>query len=217
MHLITVILFSLVAYILGSVPTSVWLGKYYFKIDLRKHGSGNPGATNTFRVLGKRAGTIVLLGDILKGAIATTLAVVLLRFDFIHTGELMRFKLLFGVLAVVGHVFSVFLNFRGGKGVAALLGMTLAVAPEGAVISIAVFLAVLIVSKYVSLGSMIGALAFPITLIILPALRPDDPILIVYGILLTVVILWTHRTNIKRMFKGEENKTYLISRSNKED
>jgi len=210
MSLLIIISFGFLAYLVGSIPTSVWFGKHYFKIDLREHGSGNPGATNTFRVLGKRAGTIVLLGDVLKGALATTLAVLLLRLDLIYTEDLIRFRLLFGVLAVIGHIFPVFLNFRGGKGVATLLGMTLAVAPEGAIISIAVFLAVVFISKYISLGSMIGTLAFPLTLITLPALRPDDPILIVYGFVLTAIIIWTHRKNINRLFKGEENKTYLI-------
>ena len=181
MHLVFIILFSSIAYLLGSFPTSVWFGKYYFKIDLRKHGSGNPGATNTFRVLGRRAGTIVLLGDLLKGAIATTLAVVLLRLDFIYPDELVRFRLLFGVFAVIGHVFSVFLNFKGGKEVATLSGVTLAIAPEGAAISIAVFMTVLII----------------------------------YGFLLTVVIVWTHRKNIRHLIKGEENQIYLIPRDNK--
>ncbi|MDA0194220.1 MAG: glycerol-3-phosphate 1-O-acyltransferase PlsY [Bacteroidetes bacterium] len=215
MHIIVIIFFSSIAYLLGSFPTSVWFGKYYFKIDILKHGSGNPGATNTFRVLGRRAGTIVLLGDILKGAIATTLAVFLLRLDFIYPDELLRFRLLFGVFAVVGHIFSVFLNFKGGKGVATLLGVTLAIAPEGAAISIAIFVTVLMISKYVSVGSIVAALAFPLTLILLPALRPDDPILIVYGFLLTIVIIWTHRMNIRRLIKGEENKTNLMSMGNK--
>ena len=217
MNLLTIISFGILAYIIGSIPTSVWFGKHYFKIDLRDHGSGNPGATNTFRVLGKRAGTIVLLGDILKGALATTLAVALFRMEIIPAEDLIRFRLLFGLLAVLGHVFSLFLNFKGGKGVATLLGVTLAVAPESALISIAVFLAVVFLSKYVSLGSMIGTLAFPLTLITLPPLRPDDPILITYGFALTIVIIWTHRKNIIRLLKGQENKTYLLPRNQETD
>ncbi len=217
MSLVLIIFFGVLAYLIGSIPTSVWFGKHYFKLDLREHGSGNPGATNTFRVLGKRAGTIVLLGDVLKGTLATALAVVLLRLEFIPLEDLIRFKLLFGVLAVVGHIFSAFLNFKGGKGVATLLGMTIAIEPEGAIISIAVFLAVLFISKYVSLGSMLGALAFPLTLITLPALRPDDPILITYGFVLTAIVIWTHRKNIQRLIQGTENKTYLIPKSNREE
>ena len=213
MNLSVIVFFGILAYLTGAIPTSIWLGKHYFKLDLREHGSGNPGATNTFRVLGKRAGTIVLLGDILKGALATTLAVLLLRLDLIYAEELIRFRLLFGLLAVFGHIFSVCIQFKGGKGVATLLGMTLAVAPEGALISIAVFLAVVFLSKYVSLGSMLGALAFPLTLITLPALKPDDPILVTYGFVLTIMIIWTHRKNILRLLKGEENKTYLIPRN----
>lgn len=215
MNQLLIVFFGVLAYLVGSIPTSVWFGKHYFKLDLREHGSGNPGATNTFRVLGKRAGTIVLLGDVLKGAIATTLAVLMLRLDIIYPEELIRFRLLFGILAVLGHIFSVFLKFKGGKGVATLLGMTMAVAPEGALISIAVFLAVVFLSKYVSLGSMIGALAFPLTLISLPALKPDDPILITYGFVLTAMIVWTHRKNITRLIKGEENKTYLIPKKSR--
>ncbi|MEQ9424449.1 MAG: glycerol-3-phosphate 1-O-acyltransferase PlsY [Cyclobacteriaceae bacterium] len=217
MHLVFIVFSGLLAYIIGSFPTSVWLGKHYFKLDLREHGSGNPGATNTFRVLGKRAGTIVLLGDVFKGALATTLAVLLLKLDFIYADELIRFKLLFGALAVLGHIFSIFLNFKGGKGVATLLGMTMAVAPEGAIISIIVFIAVVLVSKYVSLGSMLGALAFPLTLIALPALKPDDPVLIVYGCLITALVIWTHRKNIMRLVNGDENKTYLLPRKSNDD
>jgi glycerol-3-phosphate acyltransferase PlsY len=105
----------ILAFLLGSVPTAVWLGKALYGVDVREHGSGNPGATNTFRVLGKRAGIIVMLVDIVKGLVATSLAIPLMRMGFITEANLIIFKIIFGITAVSGHIFSVFLNFKGGK------------------------------------------------------------------------------------------------------
>ncbi|MCU0341127.1 MAG: glycerol-3-phosphate 1-O-acyltransferase PlsY, partial [Spirosomaceae bacterium] len=145
------------AYLLGSIPSAVWYGEAYFGIDVRKHGSGNAGATNTFRVLGKKAGTMVLLMDIFKGWTATMLAVILYHLSVIEDTQILTFKLLLGAMSVLGHLFSVFVKFKGGKGVATSLGMVLAMNPQVALMCIAIFLVVLIVSHYVSLSSIIAA------------------------------------------------------------
>ena len=118
---------GVLAYLIGSIPSAVWFGKIFHGIDVREHGSGNPGATNTFRVLGKKAGSIVLLFDIAKGLLATSLAITLLRLGVINEENLILAKLIFGIIAVFGHIFSVFLKFKGGKGVATLFGMMIGI------------------------------------------------------------------------------------------
>lgn len=198
------------AYILGSIPTAVWFGKLMYGIDVREHGSGNPGATNTFRVLGKRAGTIVMLADIIKGMLATSVAVLLLRLNLIEEQNLVTFKLIFGMVAVFGHIFSVFLNFKGGKGVATLLGMMVAIHYEVALLCVVVFLVSLLITKYVSLSSIISALAFPTFLLFIPRFKTGEPLLIIFGFFLFIIIVWTHNKNIKRIAVGEESKTYLV-------
>lgn len=202
----------LLAYLLGSIPTAVWMGKTFYNLDVREHGSGNPGATNTFRVLGKRAGTIVMLGDIVKGMVAASLAVPLLNLGYIQEANLVTFKLIFGVIAVLGHIFSVFLNFRGGKGVATLLGMMIAIHYEVALMSIAIFMITLILSKYVSLASILGTLGFPLILTFVPQFKTSEPLLVIFGFFLFIIIVWTHHKNIRRMVDGEERKTYLLKK-----
>lgn len=210
MEIVAIGIGLLLAYLLGSVPTAVWFGKSLHGIDVRDHGSGNPGATNTFRVLGKRAGTIVMLGDVIKGMTATSLAVVLMNLGFIEEQNLVTFKLIFGVVAVTGHIFSAFLSFKGGKGVATLLGMMIAIHYEVALLCIVVFLVTLIISKYVSLSSIIGALSFPALLLLVPRFKTNEPLLVIFGFFLFIIIVWTHHKNIRRIIEGEENKTYLL-------
>jgi len=206
----------LLAYLLGSIPTAVWFGKAFYNTDVREHGSGNPGATNTFRVLGKRAGIIVMLGDIIKGLLATSLAILLLNQEFIEEQYLVTVKLIFGIVAVSGHIFSAFINFKGGKGVATLLGMMVAIHFEVALACIVIFLITLLISKYVSLASIIATLTFPSLLAFVPRFKSGEPLLIIFGFFLFIVILWTHYKNIRRIIEGEENKTYLLKSSKKE-
>jgi glycerol-3-phosphate acyltransferase PlsY len=193
---------------IGSLPTSVWLGEAYFGIDVRDYGSGNAGATNTFRVLGKRAGAIVMIVDVFKGWTATSLALLLYYLDAIPYDYIIHFKLLFGILAVVGHIFPVYVNFKGGKGVATLLGMVLSIHLEAALLCILIFFIVLLTSKYVSLGSMIAALAFPILLLI-PRFNPEEPLLIVFGFILFAIVVLTHQKNIVRLINGEESRANI--------
>jgi len=194
-----VIVGAIIAYLLGSIPTAVWYGKTFHGIDVRQHGSGNAGATNTFRVLGKRAGVVVMAADILKGFMATELAWVLVGwnlvdYDHLLLYKLVFYKLIFGMLAVVGHIFPVYVGFRGGKGVATLLGMMLAVDYQTTLISVGIFLIVLLVFRYVSLGSMLAALSFPLLLLI-PRFKPDDPAVIIFGFLMSAVVMITHQKN----------------------
>lgn len=208
MEITLILFFTLFAYLLGSLPTAVWLGEAYFGIDIRQYGSGNSGATNTFRVLGKKAGTIVMLVDILKGWTATSLANILYMADYIVEDQLFYFQLLLGVIAVLGHVFPVYVKFKGGKGVATILGMVLAIQTEVALASALVFLIVLVISKYVSLGSMLASLAFPL-LLMLPMFKPHDPGLIVFGFAVFAIVVLTHQKNIKRLINGEESKANI--------
>ncbi|MEM9830873.1 MAG: glycerol-3-phosphate 1-O-acyltransferase PlsY [Bacteroidota bacterium] len=199
----------ILAYLLGSIPSAVWYGQRMYGIDVRQQGSGNAGATNTFRVLGKRAGIIVLLLDMLKGAAATSLARVLLQYDIILADRLVEFQLLLGIVAVVGHIFPVFTNFDGGKGVATLSGMVLIIQPVVALLCTLVFLTILISTKYVSLGSLLAALSFPLLLLLRP-FRTGEPLLVAFGFAMFILLVVTHQKNIRRLLNGDENRTYLF-------
>jgi acyl phosphate:glycerol-3-phosphate acyltransferase len=208
MDILLIAFFLLAAYLIGAIPAAVWVGKKFYGIDVRQHGSGNAGATNTFRVLGKKPGTFVMAVDIFKGWAATSLAHVLVMTGAIEPDKLVLFKIIMGVLAVVGHIFPVYVGFKGGKGVATLMGMVLAIHLEAALICLAIFIVVLLVSRYVSLGSMIAAIAFPL-LLLLPRFHPDEPLLIVFGFLLSLMVVLTHKKNISRLLQGQESKANI--------
>ena len=203
------------AYLIGSIPTAVWVGTYRYGIDVREHGSGNAGATNTFRVLGAKAGIIVMLVDIMKGLAASSLAVLLFAINAIPQHDIIVFKLILGIVAILGHIFPVYANFKGGKGVATLFGMALAIKFPVALICVGVFFIVLLVTKYVSLGSILGTLAFPI-LMTIPVFSPGEPVLVVFGFVLFGIVAYTHKTNIRRILNNEENKTNLKIRKRSE-
>ncbi|EAG7786724.1 glycerol-3-phosphate 1-O-acyltransferase PlsY [Listeria monocytogenes] len=192
---INLILLSLLAYVIGSIPSGLWIGKIFYKKDIRDFGSGNLGATNSFRVLGIKAGSIVTVMDILKGTVAT-----LLPF-FFQLNVDHHFWLLTGAFAIIGHSFPLFAGFRGGKAVATSAGVILAYAPLFFVAALVVFLVTLKLSKYVSLSSMIGALA---ALII--SLFMGDWILIILVACIALFVIWRHRANITRIRNGEEPK-----------
>lgn len=191
----------------GSIPTSVWIGKFFYNIDIREFGSGNAGATNTFRVLGKKAGVPVLIIDILKGTAAVALAY-LSTFE-IGSTEFINLQLGLGVTALIGHIFPVFAGFRGGKGVATILGIVVCILPLACSLSLIVFLVVLISSRIVSLSSMIAGISFPIILNIV--LGNTNPILTVFSIVVAALLLITHRKNIVRLLNKQENKVNLFS------
>lgn len=210
MNILWIVLSIFAAYLIGAFPTAVWYGLRFYSVDVRQHGSGNTGATNTFRVLGKKAGSIVLFLDILKGATATSFAHLLVDLTVIPSSQLITFQLILGITAILGHIFPVYLNFKGGKGVATMLGMVLAIHPLVALICIGVFLIVLVTTKYVSLSSMLAALSFPF-LLLLPPFKTDNPLLLTFGFTMFALLVITHRKNIKRLLEGNENRTYLFS------
>jgi glycerol-3-phosphate acyltransferase PlsY len=193
----------LIAYLLGSIPTAVWVGKRFYGIDIREHGSKNAGATNTFRVLGKRAGIPVLAVDILKGYLAVKLGGYYSEY-YANTNPLVNFRIVLGAAAILGHIFPVFANFKGGKGVATLFGVIVAMHWQAALVSIAIFLIVFIISKYVSLGSMVTALLYPF--LIVAVFKTDSPSMIYFSITIAILILFTHQKNIERLVRGEESK-----------
>ena len=152
-----IVILCIAAYLIGSIPSSVWIGSWFYNIDIREHGSGNAGTTNTFRVLGTAPGIAVFIIDILKGWIAVNLIHYLNALEP-HTAQFINIQLLLGGLAVFGHIFPIYVGFKGGKGVATLLGIVLAIHPFSALICLGIFTVVLIISKYVSLSSMTAGL-----------------------------------------------------------
>ncbi len=191
----------LTAYILGSIPTAVWYGKRFFKIDVREHGSGNAGATNTLRLLGNKAGFIVLFIDLLKGFIATNLAY-FSNFD-IDTQVFFNLQMLLGVTAVVGHVFPVFANFKGGKGIATILGLAIALNWKIATICILFFVLIVWISRFISVGSMITAI---IGAVLSFYFYQNNIIANAFFCSIAVMVLYTHRSNIIRLKNGNENR-----------
>lgn len=199
----------LFAYLLGSVPNAVWIGKVFFNTDVREHGSKNAGSTNTIRVLGYKAGIPVLLLDILKGF----LAVKMIYFTFYYipaTGEYINFQLLLGLAVITGHIFPVFANFRGGKGVATLIGVIMAIDPLSTLICIGVFMATLLITKYVSLSSMIAGLSFPVLVIVV--FNTTTSSLVIFSLIVFVLLLFTHQKNIERLVRNEESKANFLFR-----
>ena len=199
----TEIILIILAYIIGSIPTAVWVSKSVFGIDIRDYGSGNAGATNTFRVLGSKWGSFVMLVDVLKGVIATSLYIII---PFYATNELARtnFMLALGMMAVLGHIFPIFANFRGGKGVATLLGMALAIQPVVALLCLVVFLITLLSTRFVSLSSMLAGVAFMV--LILFIFNEKETMYRLFAVMVAMMVIITHQKNITRLLKGTENK-----------
>lgn len=183
------------AYLIGSIPTAYWYAKTFHNLDIRQHGSGNVGATNSLRVLGKKAGIVVLLIDLLKGLIPVILAQKLGLNDFQ--------VLMVGVSAILGHIFSPFVGFSGGKGIATAFGVILAFSPIGALICLVSFLITFFISKYVSLGSILGAIAFSIYAVF--QFR-DTPKVQILAVGISVLLIFTHRKNIQRLISRTESK-----------
>jgi len=199
-----------IAYLIGSIPTSVWWGKSFFGIDVREHGSRNAGATNTFRVLGPKAGVPVLLIDILKGFLPVR---ILPNFTQLEpdTGPWMWFRVALVIATVVGHLYPVFAGFKGGKGVATSLGGVLAVHPGAASICILVFAAVFLLSRYVSLGSLCAAVAFPLAVALI--YQETSVVKVGFAVFLCILVFFTHRENIRRLLRGEETRMSLAGRT----
>ena len=199
----TEIILIILAYLIGSIPTAVWISKSVFGIDIREYGSGNSGATNTFRILGSKWGSIVMLVDVTKGIIATSLYIFI---PFYLTNELARtnFLIALGMVAILGHIFPIWANFRGGKGVATLLGMALAIQPMVALICLGVFLITLFSTRFVSLSSMLAGVAFMV--LILFIFNERETVYRLFAIIVALMVVITHQKNIGRLLNGTENK-----------
>lgn len=200
---------AVLAYLLGSIPTSVWIGQIFYKIDIREHGSGNAGTTNTFRILGAKAGVPVFIIDVLK-AFTATMLVIFMKHLVPGTRDFINVQLLLGACAVVGHIFPVYVGFKGGKGVASLLGVVLAIVPEAGFIALGIFTATLLVFRYVSLGSLVAGISFPILVIVV--FKTTVTSLMLFSIIVAVLLLFTHQKNIQRLIRKEENKANIFKK-----
>ncbi len=205
--MITNILVFLGAYLLGSIPSAVWLGKAFYGKDVREFGSRNAGATNTFRVLGTKAGVPVMIIDVAKGFMATRL-VHFMNGISPETNIYVTVEIGLGLLAVVGHIYPIFASFKGGKGIATLLGMVLAIQIWPGLICLGFFILVLTLSQYVSLSSMLTSFIYPILIIFIY----QSPILSlkIFSVLVFILVLYTHRQNISRLIGGVESKVYFL-------
>ena len=201
------VLLILLAYLIGSIPTAIWVSRYFFGIDIREYGSGNAGATNTFRVLGSRWGTFVMIADVLKGLLATSLYVLLpfyLRDETART----NFMVGLGLAAVTGHIFPIWADFRGGKGVATLFGMIIAIQPLVAVYCVGVFLLVLYLTRFVSLSSILAGVAFAV--LILFIFNEKQHLYRAFAIAVALLVILTHQKNISRLLRGNESKVPIL-------
>lgn len=193
----------LLAYVAGSLPTAVWAGKVFHGIDIREHGSGNAGATNTIRVLGWKTGIPVLIIDLAKGLLAASLPVLLNSAPGEST-QLMAIKIACGMAAIIGHVFPVLAGFRGGKGVATTFGVLLALHPWLTLTCAGIFLLVLLITGYVSLSSMTAGIMFPILLMTL--FSTPSLLFKIFSVVVAVALVLTHTKNIGRLIRGEEKR-----------
>lgn len=201
------ILFVL-AYLIGAIPTAVWVSKRFYGIDIREHGSGNAGATNTFRILGSKMGGIVMFIDMLKGFLAVKLSL-LSHFGW-HSEAIVNLQVFLGLAAVLGHIFPIWADFRGGKGIATLFGMILSIQPLVAVSLIGVFMLMLFVTKYVSLSSITASVAFP--LLILFIFREPELSYRIFAIAAALLVVLTHYKNIGRLLNGNESKVAMFKK-----
>ncbi len=211
----TIALLIILAYLIGSIPTAVWVSNWVFGIDIREHGSGNAGATNAFRVLGKKAGCGVMLLDMLKGFLAVKLALLSVLVPL--SEPFVNLQIFLGLAAVVGHIFPIWADFRGGKGIATLFGMILSIHPIVALSLVVVFLLMLVLTRYVSLSSIVASIAFPLLLISIFNAHAQELSYRVFAIATAFLVVLTHHKNIGRLISGNENKVPLFRRRRMRD
>lgn len=201
------LLLVILAYLIGSIPSAVWVSQRFFNIDIRDYGSGNAGATNVYRTLGSKWGTIVMLIDMLKGMIAVKLALLLPEYADLETA-FQNLQIILGMSAVLGHVFPIWADFKGGKGVATLFGMVLGISPLTALSCIGVFALVLYLTRFVSLSSILASIAFPVFILVI--FDVDDKFYRLFAIAVALLVLLTHQKNIGRLLRGEESKVSIL-------
>ncbi|MFI3268048.1 MAG: glycerol-3-phosphate 1-O-acyltransferase PlsY [Rikenellaceae bacterium] len=195
----------IIAYLLGSISSAVWIGKRFYGIDVREHGSKNAGATNVMRVLGRKAALPVFAIDFMKGFSAVKLSLLAVGID--DPSHMFYMEMGLAIAAVIGHIFPIFAKFKGGKGVATIAGAALSMTAIPVLLSLLTFIVVLFITKYVSLGSMAGGISYPLFLVFVTNETIEQ---VVFGVIVAIALITTHRKNIKRLIKGEESKTYLI-------
>lgn len=190
------------SYLVGAIPFSLLVGKLFYKVDLRLQGSGNLGATNVYRVFGWKAGLSVAILDIAKGSAAVGLAALLTPAEFVSVQQ-DWLLIVAAMAAVAGHSYSPYIRFKGGKGVATAAGALLFVTPMAWIFLLVTFVSVIWITRYVSLGSISAAVLYPI---LVTTFYRDRPAVIVAGFVIAAVVLWRHRTNMVRLYRGEESK-----------
>lgn len=200
-------LLIVLAYLIGSIPTAIWVSRKFFSIDIRDYGSGNAGATNTFRVLGPKWGSFVMMVDVLKGVVATSLYI-LLPYYLTDEWDRTNFMIGLGLASVLGHIFPIWANFKGGKGVATLLGMAVAIQPVVAVCCIGVFLIVLYLTRFVSLSSILAGVSFMVFILFI--FNEKETLYRVFAVLVALMVVLTHQKNIGRILKGTESKVPIF-------
>ncbi len=220
--MINMIIVVLLSYVIGSIPTSIMLSKWRHGFDIRTKGSGNAGGTNVFRILGWKSGIFVMVMDALKGIVATTIIARLFwdpNLPFYNRTPFDDFtiiQMICGGAAIIGHVWTVFAGFRGGKGIMTGAGMLIGIAPTEFAVSFVVFLIFFFAFKYVSLGSIMGAIAFPLSLIIRYNILSDEiqsyNTLVFFSIGIALFLIYSHRSNIKRLLEGTERKITSFKR-----
>lgn len=200
----------ILAYLLGSIPTSVWVSKKVYGIDIRDYGSGNAGTTNTFRVLGKGAGVAVFIVDVLKGWAAVELS----RLSLYSWGSeaIVNLQIILGLCAVIGHIFPIWARFRGGKGIATLFGMILAIHPVVALSLVGVFFLMLFLTRYVSLSSIVASVAFPLLILFIFKDQATEISYKVFAIATACMVVLTHHKNIGRLLAGNESKVHILKK-----
>lgn len=210
MEIIVIATLIIAAYLLGSIPSAVWIGKTFFGVDVREHGSHNAGATNVMRVLGRRAALPVFIIDAGKGYAAVMISFLSPLVPFSEPFIYLRLALI--VAVILGHIFPVFAKFRGGKGVATMAGCLIAMAPIPLACSFLVFSVILLTTHYVSLGSIVGGALFPLFVYLkfIVMAEPVSPTLVGFGVLVAAMLLITHRKNFVRLKNGTESKTYIF-------
>jgi len=200
----TLAILLVLAYLLGSIPSAVWVSKWVYGIDIREHGSGNAGATNTFRILGSKAGSGVMLADMMKGFIAVKLSIFS---SFPWTSEpFVNLQIFLGLAAVIGHIFPIWADFRGGKGIATLFGMILSIHPIVAASLVLVFMMMLLLTRYVSLSSIAASIAFPLLILFIFNAQAQELSYRLFAIATAFLVVLTHHKNISRLISGNESK-----------
>ena len=207
--MVELLILIVIAYVVGSTPTSIIVSKLKYKADIREHGSGNAGATNVFRTFGWKPALFVSIIDVFKGWLPSYVGGHLNSDSILFASNPDALMIIAGFAAVLGHTYTVFAGFKGGKGVGTLAGMLIALFPIALPICLLVFIITLISTGIVSLGSMLAASALPVTLYIIEGINPDVQVsltLRVFSLLIPLFVVFTHRSNIKRMLEGTENR-----------